>query len=627
MRRLLSAAVMMLLMATSIPGASQADNDDLTVIVLIKDGNYKVGDAVEYYVHVFHKGIPADADTPPVIRTGWDGIGSVIRTGTGVYRGNAVIGQIPGSYGYFPIEATATLGKSGPDDRSYDGATGSAEALVQSEESIGFEISASLKNTSDPVIASGTTLTMKVLTTYARSPVTPDNLHIELDIQELGIHSQELPLIRKGTGYYEAQYKVPPSNTSLWLVFRAWASYNGQERYSLPVLTADFFGVCCRLVEKNDTGAVLEFLVSSTDGKAVQGAGIDMTYCFDDNWIAPKNHLYAGPTNANGSIRADIEIPPGAISVYLYGWANTTALSQQNIGGYIQLTLGKSAPLPSRGILEAEDMTDAPRPGAGHVWPMKFQIFNDTVPWANREVECFVVAVREGYMSHTQATTLEVSSLVTDAAGEIRLPVNIPNWTGYRIQIIFKSATGLHPMTNGTGAHESIDGLFYSSNSYFIYRPQIVLPARPGPRLVPGRPLAISVEAGNSSWPLAAVEWLPGEQNATYLDDGYDLQPLNEIYTYLTLKNGRYTGSVTIPENMPMDRNYTVFVYLDDGILPLILSNGSGQVSPPVIPPKEPSVSLTSGEFCIPMVLVLGVLVTAIAVAAIINYGHRGPEE
>jgi hypothetical protein len=115
------------------------------------------------------------------------------------------------------------------------------------------------------------------------------------------------------------------------------------------------------------------------------------------------------------------------------------------------------------------------------------------------------------------------------------------------------------------------------------------------------------------------VEWLPGEQNATTVDDGYDLQPINEIYTYLILKDGRYTGSVTIPENMPMDRNYTVFIYLDDAILPLILSNSSSQVTPPTTPPNVPPISLTSGEFCIPLVVILGLPAVAAAVAAIIR--------
>ena len=631
MKRLLATAVMILLMAASIPGPSRADNDDLTVIVLIKDGNYKVGDAVEYHVHVFHKGTPADADAPPSIKTGWDGIGTVIRTGTGVYRGNAVIDELSAMVGGFRIEANATLGKSGPNDQTYDQDTGWAEAILSAISPAGFELSTCLKQANGPVVVPGTSLTIGITTTYAGSPVTPDSLRISVDIQDLGIDSR-LSAVMKGIGYYEARYNVPEGNTSFMVVFVTEASYDGQTQNDLYNVDADFFCVYTRLVEKNGTDAVLEFLVSSTDGRAVQGAGIDMRYYFDDNWIAPKNHLFAGPTNANGSIRADIEIPPGAISVHLYGWANTTALSQQNVGGDIQLTPGDSPPTPREGIFEADYIRVAPRPGAGQIWPMKFRVFNDSVPWANREVECFVETGPEGSMGDSQMTALEVFTFVTDAAGDVLVPVTIPNWTRYRLDITFKSATGLHPMTNGTGAHESADGTYYSrQGNTFIGlvngRAVPMLPARPGPRLIPGQPLAISVEAGNSSWPLAAVEWLPGEQNATYLDDGYDLQPLNELYTYLTLKDGRYTGSIVIPENMPMDRNYTVFIYLDDAILPLILSNSSDQLSPPVVPP-EPSVSLTTGEFCISMVLILGLMAVVFAVAAIMkNRGNRGTGE
>lgn len=627
MRWLLSITIMMLLMATSISGCSQADNDALTVIVLIKDGNYHVGDIVEYFVHVFHKGTLADADSEPLIQIGWYGIGAVQRIGTGVYCGNATIDRSTAASGFFQIVATATLGKSGPDDRSYDEAFGLAEVLVPANSSTGFEVYASLKSTSEPIIAPGTTLILGVLTTNAGSPVTPENLHVELDVDELGIDSQDLPTIMIGTGDYEIQYKVPLSNTSFGLAFLTRASYNGEKRYSVPYITVDFFGVYARLAEKNDTGAVMEFLISSTDGKAVQGAYLDMTYFFDNKRSVPENHLYVGPTDANGSLRVGMDIPSGAESVHFYGWANTTALSQQNIGGYIQLVQAKSASSPGKGIFGVVDLTEAPRPGAGHVWPMKFRIFNDTVTWANREVECFVVTGRVGYMAHFQATKLEASLLQTNAAGEIRLPVTIPNWTNYHIEIIFKSVTGLHPMTNGTDAHESTDGLLYSNYWYYVYQPQTLIPARPGPRLALGQPLNITVDAGGSSWPVAAVEWLPGEQCSTYLDKYYDLQPLNQLYTYLSLRDGRYKGSIAIPVNMPGDRNYTSFVYLDEGILPLRLSNSSEQVTPPVIPPKKPSVSLTSGESCITLATILGLLAAALFI--VIYYRHRpsGPEE
>jgi hypothetical protein len=597
-----------------------ADDDSLKVVLIVEEKQYAAGSAGKLTVHVFDKAKPVDADNAPTVQIGFYPTRqiSVSRTATGVYEGTFTLQSSDISSGYARIAATATSGKSGTSDTTYNEASGSAMVYTGSTAPTGLSVETHITAVSSPVVKPGTKVTVQTKVTHNRTAVVPSQMTLKLSYDDPSgsSHDETLTATNPAVGTYECIYTVPELAYDTDLGFEATAEYNQVPASDTTSVGLDFFQVIYHNVSKKVNEAVFDLYVADLSGKPVGGATISMTYYPDDSY-SKRRSVDAGVTASSGKARATLTCDNGTRELTVSGYANATGKSQSFSGTIIISQGPKSAPSPSGDDFEAVYVGENMVYEAGQTVSREYVLFNDSKLWTNKEVYCYILSADVSLETFSMyLTSVDARTLTTDSNGGLKLSVPTPSGKETYYSIYFVSATGVHPKPGGYygSDHDSVDGSLYSEDSdSFMTRKGAVgstLKVSVGV-LKLGSPTEVKTDAASDDPPLAMTGWVPGEVKDLYQDIGTDRNwnAWSQSAVYMTKKGSTYTGSVTVPSFMPSDEKYTVIVVKEGGTM--LTDYGTATLKP------GQGTAAAKGE--IPWLLVAAavVVIAVVAIAAV----------
>ena len=549
-----------------------ADDDSLKVVVLIEDKSYAVGTTGKVTVHVFDKGVHADADGPPVVTIGYypSRTINVTKTSTGIYEGSFTIqaGDPLGSTAR--IAATATLGKANQSDNSYNEDSDTVMLLLKGYASAGLVVDCHLLSLAGGAIKPGAAVTVEALVTYNGTPVSPSSfkLTVSYSNQTGGDVEATLNATSSSTGVYRATYTLPDLSYNADLDFQAQAQYQSDERSDSMSISLDFFNVIYHYASKTSTSITFDLYVADTGGKAVKGAAIVLRYWQDSNGSSYKS-MDPLTTDSGGRVRPTFSFSEGARVLHVEGTANASGRSQE-FSGTIRLAADEaSVPKPSGNRFQVIFAGRDEAYTSGSTINRDYYAFNDSKAWAGKTVYCYIVFNTYSLSApNVSPASVEARNITTDAAGKFSLSVRTPAGKDSVVEVHFESATGIHPKPGGyLSDHDSLDGQFYSTGSD-DFMTSITMPGEvvsvSVKELKVGAPSQIEASARSADPPLAMAAWGIGEVKSLQdpsLNTG-NWAIWNEVPSMLSRSGSRYTGTISIPSFMPKDTKYTVIVLL-----------------------------------------------------------------
>ena len=597
-----------------------ASNDSLKVIVLVEDREFTDKDVANFSVHVFDKGVRVDPDGPPdVIADGqmWNQQIPVTRVATGVYNGTVDIATIGVEFGEVYIKANATLGKAGPDDTVYNEAEGFGMIVMRPNATTGFRVHTYLKAISDDYDRTGTNVTFGATWTYDGKPVDPNGQRYTIEYLRADTSGSEDQMVLQPTmisvGEYECDYTVPDVRVSGYVNFYAEGSYIGQENYDFYYLPVDFFSVVYHNMSRTANETRFELYIGDHLGAPVPGATVELDYMVDYQ-RSDDQPLISGRTNSTGVAVMTIEYPPESGRILLYGYINASGNSQY-IYQDIVLSTGYRHNSKSGPIFEVDVTGGHEAPPPGQVMYRDCYAYNDSGVWANKTVYCFVLTgLYYPNDGDRQPTRVEEYTCTTDAQGKMTIPVTVPAWTVWELDMDFMSATGVHPGPGENGSdHDSLDGLNYSSQgtsmSFEAPSPAFcaTLDIHRG-ELVPGAPTSVWLNASAKYLPVGEMTWDFGDS-----PEMADWQVLVPIWRYMSLVGAKYCGTAVLPSFLPSGLNYSIYGDVENGELgwqyDLASPVPNQTLAPPPVTPdnkhKFPSVVLDNMCFVTGLAVVL----------------------
>jgi len=567
-----SVFVVIAFLAASLLPLAAADDDSLKVIVVIEDKTYSTGTSGKLTVHVFDKGKHADPDTAPTVEIGIypNRDISVTKKSTGVYEGTFTLQGSDAFMGHASVSATATLGKSGPDDTSYNEDTGGTAIMLPGYTAIGLAVDCHLKSLNANVVRPGAVVTLETKVTFNGTAVDPTRFELTVSYYDRGYDETTVTLntTKLSTGVYEATYTIPSLDYDTTLRFSADARYSGDDRTGSTSLSLDFFNIVYHNISKGPTSTVFDLYVADTGGKPVSGATLSITYSSDSSWSDDRT-LDAGPTDSKGKARITLTYDNGTERLNVNGKVNASGKSQSFMDTIVLRQAASTTPEPSGEDFEVLLSGSDELYTAGQTVNRDYYVFNDSETWANKEVYAYLVFNSYSLPGTTfTAVSADARTLTTDGGGRMRLPVQTPSGKDTYVQVHFESATGVHDKPDGWYTdHDSADGRYYSEDG------DEFMAAREAPgnvvkvtvkELKLGAPTAVEASARSDGRPVAFAGWGIGKVDLFDMSDpDPEWDTWSEIPSVLTRSGSKYTGTVTIPSFMPRDEQYTILVMVD----------------------------------------------------------------
>ncbi len=611
-----------------------ADDDSLMIIIVVDDKQFADKDVARLSILVFDKGVLVDPDAPPYLTQ----FGStddwhvpVTRISTGTYRASVNMTAIGVGYGSIFLKANATLGRTGPDDTSYDEGETNSLIPIKKDPLEGLSIVTSLQSISGDAVEPGTCLTFDVKYKFDGKSVDPSEMSLSLahfanTIYRNGFEHDLQPK-KMSIGHYLCSDAVPEVHTSGKLRFQAQGTINGQNGSSSIYLPLDFFSI----IQHKKTGpadeTAIELLVGDPDGRPVNEASVKLYYYFDAQYDVPFSEVI-GSTNSSGSFTAAIRPPPGTYTIHLMGYVNASGKSQyfnQDV-----LVTGKKAPVyPGGNNFEVELTGGFSDPGPGKAMYRDCFAYNNYTPWVNKTIYCFVnTGFHEPRSSISQYTHSEVYTRETGENGKFTIPITAPRWADWALSVEFMTATGVHPIAgeNGTG-HVNLDGLEYSTcgwsmgfeTMYPIFCETMDVHSVGS---IPGETASIRCNGSAGDIPVGKFLW------------NFSDAPISDLWNawvpvqrYWSLNGTKFRGTVVVPSFLPSGLNYTIYAQIEDEQLlwryNIAHTDSNETIRPTPTPPKkmhEPN-ALTTDTGCISAGILI--LLTALGVSAYLLYYHR----
>lgn len=619
-------AVSLVLFGCLVPFAT-ADEDSTNVVVLLEDKQYSVGSAGKVTVHVFDKAKHVDADNAPTVEIGVYPTRqvSVSRTSTGVYEGTFTLQSGDLYSGYTGIDASATYGKSGANDTTYNEDSGSAMVRTGAGTSTGLTVDCYFKAMSTSHIKPGTKLTVEAKVAHNGTPVVPSpfSLTLAYDDQQGSSHDEELTTTNPSVGTYQAVYTVPDLSYSTSFSFDASAEYDNDDDSDSCSVSLDFFDVIYHNISKKPTEAVFDLYVADASGSPVSGAAISLSY-YPDSRYSQQRDVDAGVTGSAGKARVTLTCDAGTTELNIDGKL-TAGGKSQDFTATITMSPGTStAPTPSgsdfEAVLSGKDQVYT----RGQTINRDYVFFNNSKLWTNKEVYCYISSSAYSLTSMSLTpTSVETKTLTTDSSGKARLSVTAPSGRDTYFSVDFESATGVHPKPAGYfgSDHDSIDGLLYSEDSDSFMSSGTGTPGGTVQVTVNslkiGSPTEVKASAKGSDPPVAMVAWGPGEIKDIFgaITNEADWNIWAQVPSYMTKGGSTYSGSVNIPSFMPKDQKYTV----------VVIVAGDSALSSYGIASMKPGegTGATAAAFPFTPVIIVIVVVVVIAAAIAVVYIMR----
>jgi hypothetical protein len=286
-----------------------ANKNSMNVIVCFSDPgdnkDYEIGDNVVITVYVFDKGELADADTTPEVKMNeWRDNQrniSVDRIGTGIYKGTFTILNEDVDGSFISINAKATIGKTDENDTTYDEDVEYDYIFVfnenyEDEDDLDVEIVFDDYENTYPFIEAipGQTYDITVTVTNNGNNFEPDELTI---YTEDYYTEEETPIsyTNPSTGIYIASYTASSPLDTPRIIIGVRAEHNGSSDQRSMYLNTNFFSIWFHRNIITNTSASFEIWVADLEGNGVEGANVEFTYELNDQeWIKSTDTDSAG---------------------------------------------------------------------------------------------------------------------------------------------------------------------------------------------------------------------------------------------------------------------------------------------------------------------------------------------
>ena len=552
-----------------LPAASASD-DSMKVLLLIgnpgDDLVYEVGDSVPIEVHVFDSGQPIDADSPPTVTLNRNEPNereiSVLKTGSGIYSGSFTIREDDADE-YFSIRARATLGKENEEDTSYDEDTYSTSIQLSGDWGLNLDLEFDKTGISNIMASPGDTIDMTITIKYNGVKVDPDYF-------DLTAGDKSVSYSNPNVGVFQASYTVASTITESKSIYvSADCDYEDESCGTGGKIQVDLFYIWYHKVSITDSIVQFELALSDMEGKAISGARIDFNYELDNTDIQEDSPFKSGITDSQGAAQFTISHDSAS---YIYVEGSAEFLGEiQNFEGLIEIT-------------DPEPASDNKEPSPSYDFQVIYQE-NSGIIENSEEVTLEYIAYSQGnplpnqpiyYYIHTDSEFIKSGSTTTDSQAKFTVTFRTPDISKSMV-LIFESAFEKEYYWEHV---DSDDGLVYK-----VYQDYVGISDGGSMGIQWGDPdKSISIETssltiGGETTVTAnipdsedCIAWafiVPGIYSSENIFDSSASEPewtqwTSSYYNILTLRDGKRSVDIILPEFLPKDETYTVIVmYLD----------------------------------------------------------------
>lgn len=574
-----------LMVLTMMPMVS-ADNDPLKVVLTIEEEEFAINSTIHFKVHVFYRGEPEDPDEPPWVRFGSMGRNniSVTRMGKGIYSGEAkLIPELVGGDELVTLWASATKGKEGAEDKVYDMNADPVTLLVMG---IGVNVECEIVSLSDSVVKVGTKAVFRARVMKHGVLFDPDSFVFTLFYKNSSRNNVEVEMSHEkiSVGRYETTLTVPDAGGDTVFTVTGEARDNYQDFSGSASIFYDPLTVIYHMVDRKVFDEVssqyltrFDLYVGDGNGEVVEGARFDLEYYPNSNMYDAKYLEDIEPTGPDGRTRVEIPLTDRIRDIFVKGKV-TSGGTIQSLGGTIFIKV----PTPSTGTGGYIEPDERPEPrggyhsfcaqhssgsggqtyGSGEKVTRKLWVYNDSIPWANKEVYVYILSGTNPDYTYSWMylrKSVEARKMMTDGSGRLNITVQTEKDKDVDHRIHIVSATGSHPTLEQRFNHESNDGLYYNkAEDYFYTRKEGSSPMT-GVEIgdvKAGETVKITYPAEDGDPDIAVAQWFVNvyAEGEEYGEWSVWAGP----YSYLTKKDGKFEGSFMVPSFMPSDMDYLV---------------------------------------------------------------------
>ncbi|UCH89489.1 MAG: hypothetical protein JSV49_02235 [Thermoplasmata archaeon] len=301
----------MLVTSVSASPESRYNGNNLRLLLFCDKEFYDVGDDVELTMYVFSDDdlVDADEDFPVLTINPYDypddrTIDDITRVDTGIYMSKFTIKESDVG-GYYSSSVSLEV------EIEYEGEYESETEYLELESlSVFIDVS---DTTPEP----GDTITITVAVFEGEDEVDPDDIDADLEWVNLAstilddtyeTESITLDFEKDSKGVYSVEYQIDDSiDETTEFTVSVDISNDGNEEYEEMDFAVDFFEVWYHEIKTTSTEAEFELWVADLEGKAVEGAEIDLTYrYYDSTEYRYKTFDEEGTTDQDG--KADFTI-------------------------------------------------------------------------------------------------------------------------------------------------------------------------------------------------------------------------------------------------------------------------------------------------------------------------------
>jgi hypothetical protein len=564
MRKVLAVTMTLFFIMGLLPTVCASD-DSMKVLLFLEgpeyDHGYEVGDNVAVEVRIFDKGQPKDADTSPTVTLNQYASNereiTVEKVGTGMYSGSFTIMESDGDY--INVFAEATLGKENETDFSYDEDEGFGWLWIAREENLEVEFEFSDNPLSDIVALPGDTVHMTITVKNNGIRINPDSFSLTAD-------EEEIEYTNPNIGVFKASYMVSLTITeSTSIDIRAEAEYNDDHAYDGGDIVVNFYSVWYHRVSITDSHAQFELCIADISGKAIEGADIDFDYHTDD-----EENSRSGITDSEGksffTIRHD-----SVSSIWVEGTVVFSGKTQ-NFDGHIDL----SDEEPGSDIEEPSPYADfqviyqqnAGEIGMGETVTLEYIAYEEAIPLPDQLIYYYI---------YTDEEFISSGSTITDSNAKFTITFITPEYMG-AVELEFESPfdkeySWEHADTDDELVYrEDDDYMFissYPSIENYFGDPDESIVIETSPLKIGGKTTVTASMPDSESY-YAFVLVLVGEYTLEDVVQNTRLvwEPWESIfpvpYNLVAVKDDEFIQEVILPEFLPNDETYTMFVFFLD---------------------------------------------------------------
>lgn len=527
------------LLMTVIPAVS-ADEDSIAVFLFIEDKeDYVFGESLAITVHVFDKGdYLAIPDSVAVTVNATKNI-PLTATSDGIYEGTYELNQSDAIYTYvdwhlyFAANASLNLNWDTAEELivvpKYDPGTPELNVVVD------------VDDPKDRTPRPGDDVALTI--TVAKDDT-------KLDPEEIYISTPEgtLDATRTETGIYTATYSIPKNKVRSEVIsLIVNATYNDDVVWDYVALPLDFLNVWLHNASVGKTHADFEIWVTDLEGRAVPGAGVFLS--------APKSGSGAS-TNEKGKAVFSLDYTEPSIGIVeLTGEVSSPSEETQTFSYSFLVGELDSNLITTPGDFEVFPVSGDRRGEPQDEFAVRYVAYNNTELWTNETIHYY--AVFRSYILSTEGIIIDYGSVNTDDNGRFDITFTAPNQEGY-VLFHFKSAIepASKPSNDNYRYKEATDTTHITVKGHETgsgLTPDLDVSID---ELVLGGKIEVTATMSGSSGYHGKVFWEMGDDNWTWLS-GKD-------FSYLTESDNKFSGSVYIPEFLPLDQEYAIVVSLTD---------------------------------------------------------------